>query len=102
MRERRGGVSLLEAVPHTGRLHQIRATLSFLGCPVVGDKMYGLDEGIFLRFIEERTTPQDAAKMRLGRQALHASDLSFSHPSDGRPMVIAAPLPPDMRGLSGI
>lgn len=97
--ERRGGVSLLEAVPHTGRLHQIRATLSSLGCPVVGDKMYGLDEGIFLRFIEERTTPQDAARMRIGRQALHASELSFSHPADGRPMAVFAPMPADMLGL---
>lgn len=100
--ERHGGVSLLEAVPHTGRLHQIRATLSFLGCPVVGDKMYGLDEGIFLRFIKEQVTPQDAAAMRIGRQALHASELGFSHPSDGHPMVVNAPLPPDMRGLLGI
>jgi 23S rRNA pseudouridine955/2504/2580 synthase/23S rRNA pseudouridine1911/1915/1917 synthase len=100
--ERHGGLSVVEAVPHTGRLHQIRATLSFLGCPVAGDKMYGLDEGIFLRFIEERTTPQDAAKMRIGRQALHASELSFNHPSDGRPMAVAAPMPPDMRGLLGI
>lgn len=100
--ERRGGISFVEAVPHTGRLHQIRATLSFLGCPVAGDKMYGLDEGIFLRFIEERTTPQDAAKMRIGRQALHASELGFRHPSDGRPMSVTAPLPADMLGLSGI
>jgi len=100
--ERRGGISVVEAVPHTGRLHQIRATLSFLGCPVVGDKMYGLDEGIFLRFIKEQLTPQDAAAMRMGRQALHASQLGFSHPSDGRPMVLTAPLPPDMRGLLGI
>jgi len=99
--ERRGGISVLEAVPHTGRLHQIRATLLFLGCPVVGDKMYGLDEEIFLRFIDHRMTPQDAEIMRLPRQALHASELVFNHPSDGRPMAVTAPLPADMRELIG-
>jgi len=94
-----GGISVVEAIPHTGRLHQVRATLLSLGYPVVGDKMYGLDEGVFLRFIEDRVTAQDAAKMRIKRQALHASELIFRHPSDGRAMAVAAPLPPDMRGL---
>ncbi|OGR66881.1 MAG: hypothetical protein A2081_03160 [Elusimicrobia bacterium GWC2_61_19] len=91
-----GGLSVLEAVPHTGRLHQIRATLSALGCPVVGDKMYGLDELVFLRMIEGRLTPEDSIKMRLARQALHAGELTFLHPADGRPMTITAPLPADM------
>jgi len=97
--ESNGGISVVEATPHTGRLHQVRATLSFLGYPVVGDKMYGLDEGVFLRFIEDRMTAQDAAKMRIKRQALHASELIFHHPSDGRAMAVAAPLPSDMRRL---
>lgn len=97
--ERHGGISVVEAVPHTGRLHQIRATLLSLGCPVVGDKMYGLDEGVFIRFIDNRLTPEDAARMRIGRQALHASSLAFLHPADGRGMAITAPLPADMRAL---
>lgn len=96
-----GGLSVLEARPHTGRLHQIRATLSFLGCPLVGDKMYGLDELIFLRMIEGRMTPEDTLKMRLPRQALHAGELVFRHPADGRPMTVTAPLPADMRLLTG-
>lgn len=96
-----GGLSVLEARPHTGRLHQIRATLLFLGCPVVGDKMYGLDELIFLRMIEGRMTPEDPVKMRIARQALHAGELIFRHPADGRHMAVTAPLPPDMRGLTG-
>lgn len=99
--ERRGGLTLVRALPRTGRLHQIRATLLALGCPVAGDKMYGLDEGVFLRFTEGRLTPADAALMRIGRQALHASELSFLHPADGRPMTAAAPLPADLLGLLG-
>lgn len=96
-----GGFSVVEAVPHTGRLHQIRATLLALGFPVVGDKIYGVDEGLFLRFIADALTPEDKARLRLPRQALHASELSFRHPSDGRPMTVAAPLPADMLALLG-
>lgn len=99
--ERHGALTLVRAVPRTGRLHQIRATLLALGYPVAGDKMYGLDEGVFLRFVAGSLTAADAALMRLGRQALHASELSFLHPADGRPMTVSAPLPPDMRGLLG-
>jgi 23S rRNA pseudouridine955/2504/2580 synthase/23S rRNA pseudouridine1911/1915/1917 synthase len=99
--ERRGALTLVRAVPRTGRLHQIRATLLALGRPVAGDKLYGLDEGVFLRFVEDRLTRSDAALMRLGRQALHAAELSFLHPADGRPMTVAAPLPADLRGLLG-
>ncbi len=98
--ERRGGVSVVEAVPHTGRMHQIRATLFSLGYPVIGDKIYGPDEEIFLRFLEGRGTAQDAAKLRMGRQALHASELLFRHPSDGRQMAVSAPLPADMLELA--
>jgi len=97
--EKRGGISVLEAIPHTGRLHQIRATLSALGYPVVGDKIYGLDEGVFPRFLEDKMTAEDAARMRMKRQALHASELTFRHPTGGQPMTITAPLPPDMAAL---
>lgn len=99
--QRRGALTLVRALPRTGRLHQIRATLLALGNPVAGDKMYGLDEGVFLRFVADRLTPADAALMRVGRQALHAAELSFLHPADGRPMTVAAPLPADLLGLLG-
>jgi len=99
--ERKKDLSVVEAVPHTGRLHQIRATLLALGFPLAGDKIYGLDEGVFPRFLEDRLTEGDAAKMRLGRQALHAAELSFRHPSDGRAMTVKAPLPADMSALLG-
>lgn len=97
--ERSGGLTMLEAVPHTGRLHQIRATLLALGAPVVGDKIYGADETLFLRFLEDALTAEDRARLRLPRQALHAAELSFRHPADGRPMTVRAPLPADMASL---
>lgn len=86
-------VSLVSAFPETGRRHQIRATLLAMGHPVVGDKVYGVDESLFLRFIADRLTAPDQVHLRMDRQALHAASLSFSHPRTGRPLTIRAPLP---------
>jgi 23S rRNA pseudouridine955/2504/2580 synthase/23S rRNA pseudouridine1911/1915/1917 synthase len=96
---RTGGLSLLAAEPLTGRLHQIRATLYSLGYPVVGDKIYGPDDTLFLRFIEECLTAEDKKRLLLPRQALHAESLQFRHPGTGRHMHWTAPLPEDMAHL---
>ncbi len=93
------GLSLVEALPETGRFHQIRATLCSLGFPVVGDKLYGVDDTMYLRFIEGNLTPHDQALLRLPRQALHAASLAFSHPVTVAPAHFQAPLPEDMAAL---
>ena len=88
--------SLVEALPKTGRLHQIRATLCSLGFPLVGDKLYGLDENIYLRFADGVMTEGDRRELVFGRQALHAWSLEFEHPANGARIVLTAPLPPDI------
>ena len=93
------GIALIEAEPHTGRLHQIRATLLALGYPIVGDKLYGVDETLFLRFCKDTLTDADRARLRMDRQALHASGLRFHHPKFGRPVTIDLDLPDDMQQL---
>lgn len=94
-----GEIALIEAEPHTGRLHQIRATLLALDCPIVGDKLYGVDESLFLRFCKDTLTDADRTRLRMDRQALHAAGLSFRHPKFGRLVVIDLDLPDDMQQL---
>ncbi|MBT3378086.1 MAG: RluA family pseudouridine synthase [Lentisphaerae bacterium] len=94
-----GGMSHLRVLPRTGRLHQIRATLHGLGFPVVGDKLYGVDESFFLRFRAGELSREDRRRLRLERQALHASEVSFDAPSGAGRLTFAAPLPDDMARL---
>ena len=94
-----GEISAVEVVPLTGRLHQIRATLYGLGFPVVGDKVYGVDETIFLRFCTDALTDEDRRRLRMNRQALHAAALRFRHPRTGQELFFETPAPPDMAVL---
>ena len=94
-----GEISLVEALPNTGRLHQIRATLCSLGFPMVGDKLYGLDDTIYLRYIESAMTDADETNLMIRRQALHASELSFFCPFRKKEIIFKAPLPNDLSGL---
>ena len=78
-----GKMSLVEASPVTGRLHQIRATLCSLGYPLAGDKLYGPEEEIFQKIKTRTLTEEDYRKLRLRRQGLHAALLEFRHPLRG-------------------
>lgn len=72
--------ALLEAFPETGRTHQVRVHLAFIGHPIVGDPLYS----------RRRTA-------LVARQSLHASRLRFRLPSTGEAMEFAAPLPADLQ-----
>lgn len=76
--EERNGHSLVSLRLETGRTHQIRIHMKYLGYPLIGDYLYNPD----MEYI--------------GRQALHSHRLSFTHPITGEPMEFTAPLPKDM------
>ncbi len=80
----------------TGRRHQIRCHLHHAGYPIVGDKLYGLDEGYFLAYYEERLDDTMRARLLLTRQALHAARLVVTHPRSRAPLEITAPLPAEI------
>ncbi len=98
--ESRGEVpplALLECSPYTGRMHQIRVHLAWLGFPLLGDKIYGGDESCYLEFIETGWSQGLAERLHFHRHALHASELVF--PWQGKSVCVQAPMPPDMVAL---
>lgn len=78
-----GSYSLIRVRIETGRTHQIRVHLSYIGHPIVGDRVYGRKEDESL----------------ISRQALHSSHLSFSHPVSGEPLDFYSPIPDDIENL---
>ena len=82
-----GPFTLVEAILHTGRTHQIRVHFSALGHPVVGDALYGAPK---VAVADGKPLPA------LGRNFLHAARLAFSHPRTGRRLELRAPLPAEL------
>lgn len=77
--------SLVEVIPVTGRMHQIRVHLSEAGFPLLGDSRYG--------------GPQEIGGVSIRRHMLHALSLEFLHPLTRKPMLITAPLADDFQAL---
>jgi 23S rRNA pseudouridine1911/1915/1917 synthase len=84
---RLGPFTLLEAMPQTGRTHQIRVHLASIGHPVVGDTTYGAPARLRRNAGDEPTLP---------RTFLHAAKLAFAHPLTGAPLELEAPLPEEL------
>lgn len=91
------GFTVVRLTPHTGRAHQLRVHMAALDHPIVGDKVYGPDETLYLQFIERGVTGQMLEKLLLPRHALHAGRVAFRHPSGGRRCEFHAELPEDLR-----
>lgn len=80
------GLALLEVAPHTGRTHQIRVHLKWVGCPILGDVTY--------------THPSLATTAQsLPRHWLHAARLTFTHPRTKQRMSLTAPVPQELHHM---
>lgn len=90
-----GGFSFAQVDLETGRKHQIRAHARWLGYPVVGDKIYGPDDRLYLEFIDHGWTEALAERLLLPRQALHCAEIGLAE--TGLPAFFRAPLPEDLR-----
>lgn len=75
--------TLLDCLLYTGRTHQIRVHLAYVGFPIVGDSVYG-------RRKQNMT-------IKLKRHFLHAAELRFKRPSDGEELTFTAELPPELQ-----
>ena len=78
----RNGLSLVRLLPETGRTHQLRVHMAYLGCPLAGDWLYGTED------------PE-----LIPRPALHSYKLSLIHPITGKHLTFTAPVPADMLKL---
>lgn len=90
------GFTVVGLRPQTGRAHQLRVHMAWLGYPIVGDKIYGPDERLYLEFIEHGVTDTMLAKLLLPRHALHAGAVTFRHPRTQLPVTCRTELPADM------
>ena len=90
--QRLPGFTVVRLKPRTGRAHQLRVHMASLGHPIVGDKIYGPDERLYLEFIEKGVTDEMLGQLLLPRQALHAARVTLRHPLRS----FEAPLPDDM------
>ena len=95
--EEGGGYALVRCALHTGRQHQIRVHLSAVGCPIVGDKLYGADDRMLARAADGELTEEDLLLLEHPRQLLHAERYDFLHPMTGGELRLEAPLPQDLR-----
>jgi 23S rRNA pseudouridine1911/1915/1917 synthase len=89
------GLTLCRVEPQTGRKHQIRVHAEHLGHRIVGDKIYGPDETLYIEFIEKGWTERLAAHLPMQRQALHCYEYDFQFPEGS--LRFTAPMPDDLR-----
>ena len=95
VKKRLNGYSLLEISLETGRTHQIRVHLSYLGFPIIGDSIYGGRK----KYSKGTSEGLKEKISNFKRQALHASSLRFIHPTNEKDSTFESQLPKDMTKL---
>jgi len=89
-----GRFAFVECRPLTGRTHQLRVHLAAAGAPILNDPFYGDPEiKLLLSDLKRRYKGRDEEKPLIARLALHASELTITHPDTREPLTLQAPLP---------
>jgi len=92
------GWSLLRCLPETGRTHQIRVHAQSAGLPIAGDELYGGGVLLLSQLKRDyRLKPGRVERPLTGTLALHAAELTVTHPVTGQPVTVQAPLPKAMQ-----
>jgi len=91
-----GKFTLIRVRIETGRTHQIRVHMSSIGYPVVGDTLYGGAGQLTDQVAAQAKRREEPARLKLGRNFLHAARLEFVHPKSGKTMALEAPLPKEL------
>lgn len=94
-------VSKIECRLETGRTHQIRVHLAHIGCPLLGDPLYGKQRAFLTSKNPNELAVAEALKT-FKRQALHAASLGFTHPTTKELIEFEQPLPSDMAKLEQV
>lgn len=81
-------LTLLEAHPKTGRMHQIRVHLKHIGHPIIGDPLYNT-----------KASRKTSKELGIGRQFLHATELEFTHPITSKKMKFKSDLPNNLKNI---
>lgn len=92
------GCTLVELTLYTGRTHQIRVHMEHLGFPLLGDRIYGQPDAVFLRSLAEGEDAMLRAAVGFPRQALHCATMTFPHPDHGS-LSVHAPLAADLQAI---
>jgi 23S rRNA pseudouridine1911/1915/1917 synthase len=93
-------ITLVRLRPRTGRQHQLRVHMAEVGHGILGDKLYGVDERLFIEIVEGgRPMAELEAHLGMRRHALHAARIELPHPEDGRPVSYAAPWPGELAAI---
>lgn len=93
-------ITLVRLRPRTGRQHQLRVHLAEVGHGILGDKLYGVDEQLFIDIVEGgRPMAELEAHLGMRRHALHAARIELPHPADARPVSYAAPWPAELASI---
>ncbi len=93
-----GRFACVRCFPETGRMHQIRVHLEFIGHPLVGDKIYGTDGSPYLEQFGGQLSPESVSRLMLPRHALHACRLEVSW--QGKALAWTSVLPDDLAAFA--